>query len=120
MSGKMSKNKGKRGERELANKLSKLWSIPFSRGQQYKGSPDSPDVTTSDFELSRAIHIECKRVEQLSLYKALEQASKDAGDRVPIVMHRRNGKDWVAVVELDRLLDLVVALKDIAEDQVPW
>lgn len=118
--GKFSRSKGQRGERELAKKLSDLWQVPFIRGQQFKGGSESPDVACGNLEISRSIHIECKRTEQLSLYKAIEQAKADAGDKVPIVMHRRNGKDWLCVIELDRVLDLVRALDDVAKDEIPW
>jgi len=51
-------------------------------------------------------HIECKRTEKLSLYKALEQAEDDAGDETPaVVFHRRNGKQWVVIMGGDEWLD---------------
>jgi uncharacterized protein YlbG (UPF0298 family) len=43
--GKMSRNKGKRGEREAAKILGKMLNLDVSRGVQYQGGDDSPDVT---------------------------------------------------------------------------
>lgn len=104
-----SKNKGAAGERELAKELMRLWNIDARRGQQFSGSPDSPDVKTS---LER-LHIECKRVESFRLYKSLEQAKADAGeDQIPLVMHRQSRKPWVVVMELDQLKELVKYLSD--------
>lgn len=94
--GKASRDKGKRGERELADVLKKH-GYNAKRGVQYHGGPDSPDVTGLP-----GIHIECKRVEALQLYPALEQAKNDADDeKLPAVFHRRNGKPWVVAMELE-------------------
>ena len=66
--GKASRDKGKRGEREVAEFL-RDHGIPARRGVQYAGGADSPDVI--GFE---GVHIEVKRTEALRLYPALEQA----------------------------------------------
>ena len=94
--GKMSRSKGGRGERELAAKLQE-YGIKARRGQQFSGSPDSPDVVT---EL-KDIHIECKRTERLQLYPSMVQAEHDCGpDKFPVVIHRPNLKQWVAIMNL--------------------
>lgn len=93
--------KGKRGERELAQFLRDR-GYESRRGQQFSGSPDSPDVVCEDLPF----HIEVKRSETLSPYKALEQAQTDAGTKPPLVAHRRNGKEWLAILLLDDLLSL--------------
>lgn len=108
----MSREKGARGERELAKELSKLFTVNARRGQQYQGSPDSPDVVAFD-----GIHIECKRTERLQLYTALAQAIDDAGDSVPVVAHRKNREDWVMIVRLNDLPELARILKEyVAKD----
>jgi Holliday junction resolvase len=92
--GKASRDKGKRGERELVNWL-KDHGYAARRGQQFQGSPDSPDVICD--ELGK-YHIEVKRRETLSLYPAIDQAADDAGeDQTPVVFHRRNGKPWLVI-----------------------
>jgi Holliday junction resolvase len=95
------KNKGKRGERELARFLTER-GHPSRRGVQFSGSPDSPDVLCT----SLPFHIECKRCERISIYDALEQAEGDA-DGPALVAHRRNCKPWLAILRLDDLLALV-------------
>lgn len=92
--GKASRDKGKRGERELARKL-REYGYDARRGVQYHGGADSPDVVGLP-----GVHIECKRVERLMLYDALAQAKRDAGDNIPVVMHRRNDCPWLVVMEL--------------------
>lgn len=102
-----SRAKGAAAERELANYL-KAKGIAARRGQQFSGSPDSPDVVAD----IPGWHIECKRVENFSLYPALAQANRDKpkGHR-PVVVHRRNGQKWVAIIELDHFIDLISAPK---------
>jgi len=102
----MSKQKGKRGEREAAVELGALLGCNARRGVQYQGSTDSPDVVLEGV----GIHVECKRTETLNAYKALEQATHDAGLKVPIVWHRRNGKPSVVIVETSRLVDLAIEI----------
>lgn len=100
-----SKKKGSRGELELVHYLMEH-GFDARRGQQFKGTPDSPDII-SDMMASVGLHIECKRVEAGNLYNWMDQADKDAGDQMPVVMHRRNDKDWVAILSLDDFLKFV-------------
>lgn len=67
-----SRQKGARGERELANILKGYGYEESRRGQQYCGSNGDADVVGLS-----GIHIECKRVEKLNLDKAMEQAEHD-------------------------------------------
>lgn len=97
---KSQRDKGKRGERELAGRLS-YYGYDAHRGVQYHGGPDSPDVVGL-----RGVHIECKRTERLSLYDALAQSIADAGNDMPVVMHRRNNCKWVVVQPLDDWIKL--------------
>jgi len=102
--GRLSRNKGKTGERELAHELQRVLGVTARRGVQYTGGPDSPDVVT-DID---SIHIECKRTECFRLFEALEQSIRDAGkSKVPVVMHRPNHRPWVVVLRLDDLPALV-------------
>jgi len=103
--GSKSRRKGCVGEREAAAELRRLRLAPEAhRGRQYCGGSDSPDIGKG----IPGCHIEVKRCESLSLYKAVEQAKADAGEKVPLVLHRRNHKPWLAVVELDSLAALAV------------
>ena len=101
-----SKHKGASGERELAKEVARLFHCSARRGQQYSGSPDSPDIVTS----LQGIHFECKRTEHFQLWSAIEQAVRDAGENVPVVCHRSNRRPWIVVVRLDDLPKLVRAL----------
>lgn len=96
-----SRDKGAKGERELAARL-REYGYDSKRGCQYKGSPDSPDVTGL-----YGVHIECKRTERLSLYDALSQSKRDAGkDEMPVVMHRKNNCAWVVIQPLEDWIEI--------------
>lgn len=100
-----SRAKGAQAEREFRNVLRAHGYSSARRGQQFSGSPDSPDVVCE--ELSQ-YHWEIKRTESLSLYPAMEQAIRDAGsEKTPVVAHRRNNKEWLVVLRADDFLKLV-------------
>ncbi len=97
-----SRQKGKRGELELVAALRDL-GVPARRGQQFHGGPESPDVVC---ELP-GFHFECKRSERFSAYDAMEQASSEAPTgATPVVCHKRNRGEWLAVVRLEDFVRL--------------
>lgn len=98
---KNSRRKGKEGELELSKKL-KDHGFECRRGQQYCGANGDADVIGLP-----GIHIECKRVESLNIYKAMEQAKNDASDlELPAVFHRKNNKGWLVTMEFDDWIKL--------------
>jgi len=99
-----SRQKGARGERELAHKLTEN-GYPARRGQQFSGSPESPDVVC---EALAKFQIECKLVEALNIHKAIAQARNDAGEgQIPTVMHKKNRTEWLVTLPLDDFLELL-------------
>lgn len=99
-----SRNKGKVGERELANKL-RTFGYDARRGQQYCGISGDADVIGLP-----GIHIECKRVEKLNIDNAMEQSVNDAKyGEMPAVFHRKNGKQWLVTMSLLDWMDLYKA-----------
>lgn len=106
--GAKSRRKGANGELELARELSRVLGIGARRGRQFAGSPDSPDVVAD----LPGVHFECKRVEAFNAYKALDQATRDAGTKLPLVAHRKNRREWIVVCRLDDLPRLGAALTE--------
>lgn len=95
-----SRQKGAKGERELANKL-KDYGYNTRRGQQFNGL-EGEDIVGLDY-----IHIECKRVERLNLEDAILQAKRDAKqNQIPAVFHRKNNHKWLVTMELDDWIKL--------------
>lgn len=84
-----SRQKGARGERELATELRK-YGYETRRGQQYSGANGDADVVGLP-----GIHIEVKRVEKLNIDNAMQQAINDSKEgEIPAVFHRRDRKPW--------------------------
>ena len=95
-----SREKGKKGERELAGIL-KAHGYKARRGQQYCGTSGEADVVGIP-----GVHIECKRVEALNIYTAMAQAVRDARPgEIPTVFHRKNREEWLVTMRLEDYLD---------------
>ena len=106
-----SKRKGASGERDVAKQLNQ-YKLPdgepvvAKRGCQHAGGMDSPDVTHN----IQNLHLEVKRCETMSPSKAREslaQAKRDAGTNLPVVVWRSNRTDWVCMLSLAGLLELL-------------
>ena len=83
--GKASRDKGKRGELEIAH-IMKDYGYDAHRGQQFSGLQGDADVVGVPH-----LHLEIKRVQALHLDSAMEQSIRDARKgEVPVVMHRKD------------------------------
>lgn len=111
-----SKQKGNRGEREVANILKEM-GLTARRGVQYSGSPDSPDVVCDELN---EYHLEVKHVEKLNIWDAISQAVQDCGDKTPVVICRKNNKPWLAVTFLDDFVRLAVPNNASLTDKKDW
>ena len=102
-----SRQKGARGERQWRDEL-RANGYMARRGQQFSGSPDSPDVVCDSLPW---VHFEVKAVERLNIEDAMEQARRDsqrAEDRgprterrVPVVAHRRSFRRWLVTMDAE-------------------
>ena len=109
--GRMSRNKGKRGEREVAN-FYKDRSIQARRGVQFKGGMNSPDIIVE--ELDEFFHHEVKWVEKLSLLKAMEQCKNESSiKQVPLVVHKKNNTPWLVTLHLHDWINIIQRLLGI-------
>lgn len=96
-----SRDKGARGERELANLLRKK-GYDARRGQQYCGANGDADVVGLD-----GIHIEVKRTERFRPYEAMHQSLNDAReDELSTVFYRSNKRGWLVMMTMDEWLEL--------------
>jgi hypothetical protein len=86
--------KGKRGERAWRDELV-AHGYDARRGRQFSGSPDSPDVICHQLS---GFHFEVKAVERLNVNEAMAQAIDDAGDKIPVVAHKRNRSEWLVTM----------------------
>lgn len=98
-----SREKGRRGEVELARKLREYGYVNARRSQQYCGANGDADIV----DALDGIHIECKRVERLNLEDAMAQSKHDAREgEIPVVMHRKNNCEWLVTMQLERFIEL--------------
>jgi hypothetical protein len=114
-----SRQKGTRGERQWRDEL-RANGYVARRGQQFSGSPDSPDVVCDALAW---VHFEVKAVERLNIEDAMEQARRDAArhtssglrppspqrgeGRVPIVAHKRNHRRWLVTMDAERFFQFL-------------
>ena len=110
MKPRSAKNKGKR----LQNKIRDLILEKFNNILE----PDDVRSITmgdsgEDILLSPAARrvfpfsVECKNQEKLNIWSALEQAEENSGDHAPLVIFKRNRTKTYAVLEFDKLLELL-------------
>jgi hypothetical protein len=112
-----SREKGKRGERAWRDEL-RANGYDARRGQQFSGSPDSPDVICPALPW---IHFEVKCVERLNIEDAMAQARRDAQqkhrtaniehrtpngelaerEKIPVVAHKRNFCGWLVTMDAE-------------------
>lgn len=113
--GKMSRDKGKVGEREVADLL-RQHGFEARRGVQFQGGHDSQDVHHN----IPGLHIEVKRVEKLDMTSAMAQAKADAGSgRVPAVFHRKSRQDWLVTLGAEDFMRLVEKTWNVGGAAVP-
>lgn len=89
-----SRAKGKAGELEFA-RLCREQGYHVRRGQQYNG------IEGEDVVGLPGMHVEVKRVEKLNLETAMEQSIRDAGDKIPMVAHRKNNGKWMVTMRAE-------------------
>ena len=98
-----SREKSKRGERQWRDEL-RANGYMARRGQQFSGSPDSPDVICDELSW---LHFEVKAVERLNIEDAMDQARRDAGAKTPVVAHRRSFRRWLITVEAETFFEFL-------------
>lgn len=99
--GKMSRDKGKRFERQLAGIFRDYGYKDARRTAQYCGKTgDASDVVGLP-----GIHVEAKHQEQMRLYDWMDQARQDAAaggkGNLPAVFHKKNNHDVLVTMRLD-------------------
>lgn len=98
-----SKQKGKRGELEVARIL-KDHGFDARRTAQFCGNTgDAADVIGLD-----GYHIEVKRCETTKIWDWIAQAERDhKADTVPLVVFRKNGERWKVALDFEKFLEII-------------
>lgn len=103
MSGRRSRQKGARGEREAAAVLGEVTGHEWRRSaSQAQAGAREPDVVSDAIPGEGP---EVKRGKRVSLWAALRQATEDSAQhgRIPWVLAREDRGEWVVLVRLSDL-----------------
>ena len=109
MKPRSAKNKGKR----LQNKIRDLILEKFDSLEKDDVRSITMGDSGEDILLSPAARrlfpfsVECKNQEKLNIWSALVQAEENSGDHAPLVIFKRNRTKTYAVLEFDKLLELL-------------
>jgi|TARA_Y100000310_G_scaffold30848_1_gene29263 hypothetical protein len=109
MKPRSAKNKGKR----LQNKVRDIILEKFDSLEPDDVRSITMGDSGEDILLSPAARrlfpfsVECKAQESLSIWSALEQAESNAGKHIPLLVFKRNRSKTYAVLEFDKLLELL-------------
>ena len=109
MKPRSAKNKGKR----LQNKVRDLILEKFNQLEPDDVRSVTMGDSGEDILLSPAARklfpfsTECKNQEKLNIWSSLEQAETNSGNHVPLLIFKRNRTKTYAVLEFDKLLELL-------------
>lgn len=103
-----SRQKGKRGELEVVHLLREQ-GFEARRGQQFKGTEDSPDVIHN----MEGFFIEVKLRQAFNLHDTIDKAQEEAAGETPIVFHRKNGKPWLVTMTAEDFFETIEELYDV-------
>jgi hypothetical protein len=109
MKPRSAKNKGKR----LQNKIRDLILEKFDSLEKDDVRSITMGDSGEDILLSPAARrlfpfsVECKNQEKLNIWSSIEQAESNSGNHTPLVIFKRNRTKTYAVLEFDKLLELL-------------
>ena len=110
--GAKSRRKGATGEREFAEVL-RGFNIDARRSQQFCGLNQTADLTTS----AKCLHFEVKRYQRIAALRFMEQAERDAGDRIPVVAMREDRGSWHVMIRAEDLQRFAQEIVDTTRTQ---
>ena len=109
MKSRSAKNKGKRLQNKVRDLLLEVFNdlepddirsaIMGESGEDIKLSPAARKLIPYSFE--------CKNQEKLNIWSSLEQAETNSGKHTPLLIFKRNRTKTYAVLEFDKLLELL-------------
>ena len=109
MKSRSAKNKGKRLQNKIRDLILEKFDILESDDVRSITMGDSgEDILLSP--VARKVFpfsVECKNQEKLNIWSALEQAEENSGNHTPLVIFKRNRTKTYAVLEFDKLLELL-------------
>ena len=109
MKPRSAKNKGKRLQNQVRDLiLEKFQQLEEDDVRSTTMGDSGEDVLLSPFARRLfPFSVECKNQEKLNIWSSLEQAENNSGSHAPLLIFKRNRTKTYAVLELERLLELL-------------
>ena len=109
MSAKSSKAKGRRLQNYVRDLLRKAFSFLHEDDikSQTMGMTGEDIILSPHARQSIPYSFECKNVERISIWKAIEQAENNCDDRTPVVVIKRNRTKPYAVIPVEEFIKLI-------------
>ena len=108
MKARSAKNKGKRLQNILRDKLIKLYpDLKDDIGSQIMGMTGEDIVLTPHARKKLPFSFECKNVEKLNVWKSFKQCETNAGKSTPVLVIKRNRETPKVVMNLEEWLKLL-------------
>ena len=109
MKTRSAKNKGKRLQNDVRDLILETFKELEPDDVRSTTMGDSgEDVLLSPFARRLfPFSIECKNQEKLNIWSSLEQAENNSGSHTPLLIFKRNRTKTYAVLEFDKLLELL-------------
>lgn len=106
MSGKRSRDRGKRGEREVWHLLEDVYPDARRSANQSRRGSDAPDVDGTPY------WIEVKFTEKERIRAAYNQATEATDGRPVLVLSRRSHTPWLVTMDAETFKALVLSRRE--------
>ena len=109
MKPRSAKNKGKRLQNKIRDLILEKFDIlePDDVRSITMGDSGEDILLSPSARRLFPFSVECKNQEKLNIWGALEQAEDNSGNHTPLVIFKRNRSKTYAVLEFDKLLELL-------------
>lgn len=74
---------------------------------QTMGMPGEDIVLSPKAQVLIPYSFECKNVEKLSIWKAIEQCEQNSNERIPVVVFKKNGKTPQITMSFDNFIKIL-------------
>jgi len=113
------KAKGRRLQQDVCKALQELGNLhPDDVRSQSMGAPGEDVMFSSAARELFPWSIECKNVEKLSIWKAIDQCRENAGEYTPVVVFKKNHESMQVSLPFDKFLEIYkVYLESLQKEQ---
>lgn len=104
------RQRGKRGEREARDEVRRCWGATGCIRAAQANGKYSADLLHCD--PGDQIHLEVKLRRRLSVQAFMDQAARDCGGNIPVVLMRQDGGEWLVMLRCTDSKGFVNALSE--------